>query len=319
MNVLIIRPGALGDTLMLMPSVTTLGAPYKIAFAGRSPGLFYLKPYVHLAMDYEGPGWHALFREHKPEPPKGLVLPPCDLVTAFLSDPEERVKRNLEHLFPGPPVSVFPPFPPKGTGLHVALYLARCLEKAGISISPKNCLQRAKRQALFKMGRIVSRRDKVVFHPGSGSVTKNHPPAFWLEVIKCLRKNLCTVKTKFILLLGPAEKPLFEFYAGDLFTKQVEVVLCPDRDVLMDLLGGASLYIGHDSGITHLSAMLGTPSIALFKNSSLRQWRPLGPFVSVIKRRKGDTDLVLKILQEGERLTNLGRGGKLGFKAASEP
>jgi len=310
LKVLMIRPGALGDTLMLMPSVTTLGAHYRIAFVGRSPGLFYLQPYVHTAMDYEGPGWHALFLEDGAESPKGINLPNSDLVTAFLSDPEESVKRNLKFLFPEAPVYVFPPFPPKGTDIHVALYLARCLEKAGISISPKNCLEKAKRQALFKMGRIVSRRDAVVFHPGSGSVTKNHPPAFWLELIRCLRKNLFTEAVRFILLLGPAERPLFEFYTNNLLKNQVEAVLSPDREILVNLLGGASLYIGHDSGITHLSAMLGTPSIALFKNSSLGQWRPLGPFVSVIKRSEGDTELMLRILQEAERLTGIACRGE---------
>ena len=42
-------------------------------------------------------------------------------------------------------------------------------------------------------------------------------------------------------------------------------------------------YLGNDSGITHLAAMLGVPTLALFGPTDPLIWRPLGPSVRVIR------------------------------------
>jgi ADP-heptose:LPS heptosyltransferase len=41
-------------------------------------------------------------------------------------------------------------------------------------------------------------------------------------------------------------------------------------------------YLGNDSGITHLAAMLSVPTIALFGPSDPAIWHPVGPDVEVI-------------------------------------
>jgi ADP-heptose:LPS heptosyltransferase len=58
LDVLIIRPGALGDTLMLLPALSDLSDKAAITFVGRQPGLEFIRPYVHEAMDLETSGWH---------------------------------------------------------------------------------------------------------------------------------------------------------------------------------------------------------------------------------------------------------------------
>jgi len=64
---------------------------------------------------------------------------------------------------------------------------------------------------------------------------------------------------------------------------RAEIRFCPEKDKLIGILRQAALYIGHDSGITHLAAMLGAPTVALFKGSNADQWSPLGPDVRVIQ------------------------------------
>ena len=61
---------------------------------------------------------------------------------------------------------------------------------------------------------------------------------------------------------------------------------------MLSILGNTSLYIGHDSGVTHLAAMLGTNTIAIFKDSSVEQWCPLGPSLKIIGP-DGDEENVL--------------------------
>jgi len=48
------------------------------------------------------------------------------------------------------------------------------------------------------------------------------------------------------------------------------------------MLAEAALYIGNDSGLTHLAAATGCPTIALFGASDPAVWRPLGDHVRVI-------------------------------------
>jgi ADP-heptose:LPS heptosyltransferase len=48
-------------------------------------------------------------------------------------------------------------------------------------------------------------------------------------------------------------------------------------------LSGASLYIGNDSGITHLAAACGALVVAIFQSSDAAVWSPRGPHVAVLQ------------------------------------
>jgi len=49
-------------------------------------------------------------------------------------------------------------------------------------------------------------------------------------------------------------------------------------------LAGARLFIGNDSGIAHLAAAVGTPTIAIFVASDPLVWAPRGELVKVLER-----------------------------------
>jgi hypothetical protein len=71
---------------------------------------------------------------------------------------------------------------------------------------------------------------------------------------------------------------------------------------LLSLLAQSRLYAGHDSGITHLAAMLGTPTLAFFRSTSAIQWRPLGPKVGIIQRQEGDQSVLEEALAQAHEL-----------------
>jgi len=48
-------------------------------------------------------------------------------------------------------------------------------------------------------------------------------------------------------------------------------------------LGRARLYVGNDSGITHLAAAAGAPVLALFGPTDPSVWVPRGPNVRVAR------------------------------------
>ena len=43
-----------------------------------------------------------------------------------------------------------------------------------------------------------------------------------------------------------------------------------------DLICGADVLLGHDAGMTHVAALAGVPTIAIFGPTDPRVWRPLG-------------------------------------------
>jgi ADP-heptose:LPS heptosyltransferase len=51
-------------------------------------------------------------------------------------------------------------------------------------------------------------------------------------------------------------------------------------------IAGARLYIGNDSGITHLAAAAGVPVIAIFGPSSPKTWAPRGENVTVLHAKQ---------------------------------
>ena len=102
----------------------------------------------------------------------------------------------------------------------------------------------------------VPKRDFIAIHPFSGSPKKNWP----LERFQKL----------------PADLP----YPVELSAGPEEQL--PDArrfDDLQDLarwLGGARVYVGNDSGVTHLAAAVGTPVVSIFRCTSAEVWGPRG-------------------------------------------
>ena len=48
------------------------------------------------------------------------------------------------------------------------------------------------------------------------------------------------------------------------------------------ILAHATLFIGHDSGLTHLAAALNVPTVGLFGPTDAGRWAPRGPSVRVL-------------------------------------
>jgi ADP-heptose:LPS heptosyltransferase len=257
----------------------------------------YVRPYVMQCFNYERHGWHLLFHEN-PDKTQVPAIPHVDRLVAFLSDPESGAAMNLKDWFPNIPIHIFPPFPSMEDDTHVALYIARLLQKTGLPIDSGKAVEEAYQRPLLEGSREPSQAKRTVLHPGSGSSKKNYAPEFWMELIQVLDQACFNQKAPIVLLLGPAEEGFLPYFKENLNGLGVEVCFYPNHEDLVSLLSRASLYIGHDSGITHLAAMLGIRVMALFKESSIQQWHPLGPYVQVWRDEAGGIGLVGKIMDQ---------------------
>ncbi len=116
----------------------------------------------------------------------------------------------------------------------------------------------------------------VAIHPGSGSARKNWP----IERFAELAHRLESRALHSVWILGPAEH--------DTRPPEGALVLCEvPLEVLVHVLHSSILFVGNDSGIAHLAASTGCPTVALFQASDPRVWAPRGRHVRVVA---GKTD-----------------------------
>lgn len=112
-------------------------------------------------------------------------------------------------------------------------------------------------------------REYALIHPGSGSVKKNYSTELSFNIADLLKRN-GFAKVGFVL--GPAE---LERNYRNAFHDQW-VIKPEDVNQLADILSGASLYVGNDSGVSHLAATIGIPTITLYKSTDPKVWGTLG-------------------------------------------
>lgn len=299
---LILRPGALGDTLLLAPALQSLAGRAGVTVVGRLPGLFLLRSCTAHCIDFEGGGWHHLF-EAFPATGLPVIRPSPHWVAAFIMDADGRVERNLEALFPESAVGVFPGVPPVEGPVHAARYLAERLARLGMEIDPEACLDRARKAPVLPAGKPTGKEAPVVLHPGSGGRRKNFSPAFWQELMQAFWEASGKAEAdRVTLLLGPAEHELRETFEGAIQENKARMVHSPPMGALASLLGRARLYVGHDSGVTHLAAMLGAPTVALFRETDPHVWGPLGPRVQVISGERTRGTLVEATVRAAKEL-----------------
>ncbi len=296
-STVVMRPGALGDTLMLVPALRQVKDPKGIAIVGRRPGIDFLDGIVGCVLDMEEAKWHLLFSE-KPGA-AGLPFSYADKVIGFISRHDAQIKSNLRFYYKKASIHLFSSLPPQGKKIHVAAHIARCLKQAGIDLAPEKAIKRAVEAPLLKGAEMKKGGDYYVIHPGSGSEKKNYSRGFFEQLLW----KLGFLPLEPLLLFGPAEEHLAQYFRSKAKTKNVKMAICPDKNSLISIMENSRFFIGHDSGITHLSAMLGTPTIALFKITNVCNWRPLGPKVHVIEGLLEEDVLLAEVLRLAKEIS----------------
>jgi ADP-heptose:LPS heptosyltransferase len=72
---------------------------------------------------------------------------------------------------------------------------------------------------------------------------------------------------------------------------------------LAALLSMANLYIGNDSGVTHLAAATGAPVVAVFGPTNPVVWGPRGPEISVYEDSWSAEEILAPLPSERARLS----------------
>jgi ADP-heptose:LPS heptosyltransferase len=280
LHILIIRPGAIGDALLSFPVLKALREHY----TGAHITLVSNAQVLPLALafgvadevgDYQDIQWSELFSSNG-TPALQELLQQIELAICWLRDPGGMVERNLR-MNGIRRLIIAPGRPPEGARVHVVEYLA---QTAGLSI--KRSQWSLPLLSTNPASLEDPARDYVAIHPGSGGPQKCWPVNHFAAVIERLWQQNRPV----LLLAGPADTERVR----DL----INLVATPPRPEMFKTLTNAPLlevarhlqpcrcYLGNDSGITHLAAMLGVPTVALFGPSDPAVWEPVGPCTKVL-------------------------------------
>ena len=253
MRRLAIRPGAIGDFILSLPAIQCLVTDdFEVWTAGPNVSLVRFAR----ARAISSTGLDALGIT---DPPARLMddLRSFDSIVSWYGANRPDFRDLVSSL--GLPFTFFPALPPPGSEIHAADFF---LEQVR-SIAPCDC------DGIPRISCAVERENFAVIHPFSGSARKNWPLEKFRAVANRLERvmpvNWC---------VGDDDPPL----AG--------AVRIADLYQLACWLARARLYIGNDSGITHLAAAVGTPVLAIFGPTDPDVWAPRGGNVRIARWRQ---------------------------------
>jgi len=128
-------------------------------------------------------------------------------------------------------------------------------------------------QSLPRKPETPARQKKsAVIHPGSGNETKCWPLENFLAIIEFLHQK----GIEGCLVTGEAEARMERKILDSRFPPGWSWLGRPPLIELAGLLEHAAVYIGNDSGVTHLAAACGTRGLALFRKDKEVAWKPFG-------------------------------------------
>lgn len=242
MRRLIVRPGAIGDCILALPAMEALRAGYTEVWVAAQN-----VPLIRFADRVQAISTTGLDLAGLPgvEPPPALLrrLAEFESIVSWYGANRPEFRAAMASF----PFRFLPALP--GPGMHAAdFFLRQVAETTAPAVPRIPCPAGAD--------------DFVALHPFSGSAKKNWPLERYRAVARALPLPVQW-------LAGPEES-------------LEEAARFDDLYALACRLARARLYIGNDSGITHLAAAAGAPVLALFISTDPAVWAPRGPRVRVL-------------------------------------
>ena len=254
---LVVHTGGIGDFILLTPTLAELAKHCVVELLGHRErlALAVAMGIARTANDLDTADFHSVFTEpsHRLE----VFCSRFSRAIVWMRDEDGAIQRGLEAAGI-PDVKCYPGLPPDGWGRHASEYYAESLHFR-IGDTPR-------------LGVLAETGYPLLVHPGSGGRNKNWPLEDFVHVVQRLSGRERTAGW----ILGPAEEGITPPPGAHVIYRQSLVGLAR-------VLAGARLYIGNDSGITHLAAASGCPTVAIFGATDPAVWAPRGSHVRMVK------------------------------------
>ena len=274
----VLHPGALGDVLLAVPALRALRASApgdELVLVGqpRIGVLLMSLGIVDRNLAFETLGLEALFTEDD-APARLRDLVDGARVVSWFGTSDPAFARCLRALAPGAIVAA----PTAADGARVWEHLVASLDarphlvaghdawRAPISIPPAVAAEG--RRLLLDAG-WDGASPLVMLHPGAGGAAKCWAPEGFAALAESL---VASAGVELIAHDGPADH---DAVAGLRSRLRVPALALtdPPLETLAGALAHVALWVGNDSGVSHLAAAAGAPALVLFAEANLA-WRP---------------------------------------------
>jgi heptosyltransferase-2 len=294
-RILVIRGGAIGDFVLTLPAIRLLRENFPQAhieilgykhIVALAEGRFYAD--ATRSIEYGG-----LSRFFIPgtELPEDLVeyFGSFQQIVSYLYDPDGFFEGNLrrsgvKHYLHGPPVV--------DDSAHAAQQLAQPLEGLALYLEEKApVLYPTETDRLLAEEAIAEAfpgadGPLIAIHPGSGGERKNWPAARWAELGDDLFRR--APEARVLLVGGEADEAQMAHLLAAWRGRAVHSAMHLPLPELAAILQRVRLFLGHDSGVSHIAAAVGAPGVVLFGPTDPDIWAPLSGKMRVLRAPEGD-------------------------------
>ena len=129
-------------------------------------------------------------------------------------------------------------------------------------------------------------RMRLALHPGSGSPKKNWGVGKWREIGERFWREF--PEGELVLVAGEADQDALRVLEQAWTGRRIRWATGLELPVLAAVLAECGRFAGHDSGISHLAAAVGTRCVLLFGPTDPEVWAPLNQGVMVVQAPDSD-------------------------------
>jgi heptosyltransferase-2 len=172
-----------------------------------------------------------------------------------------------------------------GTHEHATLQLARPLAGLGLTtdLAPPQLLLSEADHAGAALLLPPDAERLIAIHPGSGSATKNWPILNWIALGERFLRN----GQRIVVIGGEADHAQIAELRKAWPSPRISYAIHQPLPVVAAVLARCDAFIGHDSGISHIAAAVGTKSILLFGATNPAVWAPQNRDVQILRAANG--------------------------------
>ena len=277
-TILAVHSGALGDVVLFGRLLGALGGRVTLVAGGGKGGLLAGLGAVERWLDFDALPMHEVFCD---TPVDSCALPRLvgrhDRLVSCFAAGQRPAELRLAAMCGSADAAFLPVRPGDGAEAHLLDVWCDMLGIDGVDERPWRVAPGWRDEAaemLAALG-IEAENGYAVIHPGAGAPEKCWPVGNFVALAR--RIGRCAV-----FVLGPVEADRWAPETIEQLRQEVSLVVCPPLTALAGMLGGADAFVGNDSGVSHLAAAVGAPTVALFGPTRPEQFRPRGERVIVL-------------------------------------
>ena len=196
-------------------------------------------------------------------------------ILGFLSGAPQRLFANRENRSIDILSNIRPRPPKEDKSLHKSTYYLNVLEPLGIKEGGSFRLQPPNAELPNELSNAIDSAEagaKVGVFIGAG-----HPGRKWpLERFASLADRLIhRDEARVFIILGPEEADQLD-EVKKLFESSIVIVIGLSLRQLLSFVSKVDLFVGNDTGPSHLASIIGTPTIMIMRSDYDRRFTPLG-------------------------------------------